>query len=260
MNMRSIWSGSISFGLVNIPIKLYSASKDKGVSFNLLHKSDFSPIRFARVCKNDGQEIPYEEIVKGYQYQKGDYIVLADEDFEKVNQKKTKSVEISGFVNIEEIDTIYFEKPYYLEPVKGAEKPYVLLREALNRSKKVGIGKFVLRNKEHLVLVKPYGQGLVLDQMRFQDEISKISSLNLPEGAKIQDKEIELAIALIDQLSQSFLPDQYKDTYEEDLEELIQEKIEGKVPAVRGKAPEPTPVKDLMQTLKQSLEQARAKE
>lgn len=257
--MRSIWSGSISFGLVNIPIKLYSASKERKISFNLLHKEDFSPIRFARVCRADGQEIPYEDIVKGYQYQKGDYIVLEEEDFEKVDQKKTKSIEISGFVDLDEIDPIYFEKPYFLEPTKGAEKAYVLLREALKKTQKVGLGKFVLRNKEHLAVVKPFQQGIILNQLRFQDELSNISGLNMPEKAKVAEKEIDLAIALIEQLSQSFQPEQYTDTYTQDLEELIQEKVEGKVPAVKGKAPEPTPVKDLMTVLKQSLEQAKTK-
>lgn len=257
--MRAIWSGAISFGLVNIPIKLYSASEERALHFNLLHKTDFPPpVRFARVCRADGQEIPYEEIVHGYQYQKGDYIVLADEDFEKANQKKTKSISISGFTNLIEIDSIYFEKPYFLEPTRGAERPYALLREALTKTNKVGLGKFVLRNREHLVIVKPFGHGLLLNQLRFQEELKKISALKIPEITEVGRQEIDMAISLIEQLSQPFQPQKYKDEYTAELEDVIRQKAEGKIPAIKGTAPEPTPAKDLMTVLMRSLEQARS--
>lgn len=257
--MRSIWSGSISFGLVNIPIKLYTASKERTLSFNLLHKKDFSPIRFARICRVDGREIPEEEIVKGFEYRKGDYIIVDDEDFEKVDLKKTKMIEISGFVDLKEIDTVYFEKPYFLEPAKGAEKPYVLLREALLRTGKVGLGKYVLRNKEHLGIIKPMGNGIILNQLRFQEELSDIPDLKFSEKSNATIAEIKLAVALIEQLKSQFKPQEYKDEYTEELTKMIQLKAEGKVPAVKGTAPEPTPVKDLMAVLKESLEKSRVK-
>src|SRR5215211_1486354 len=142
--MRALWTGSLSFGLINIPMKLYSATQEHGLNFDMLHKKDLSPIRYARICKADGKEIPYKDIVKGYEYQKGDYVVLVEEDFKRANIKKTKSIEMIEFTKESEINPLYYEKPYYLEPDKGADKAYVLLREALLKSKKVGIAKFVL--------------------------------------------------------------------------------------------------------------------
>jgi DNA end-binding protein Ku len=153
--MRAIWSGALSFGLVNIPVKLYSATAGMGLDLTMLHKKDISPIRYARICRADGKEIPYEDIVKGYEYQKGDYVILTDEDFKKASVEKTKAIEIESFVKESEIDPIYFEKPYYLEPEKGAQKAYALLRESLKKSKKIGLAKFVLRNREHLAAIRP---------------------------------------------------------------------------------------------------------
>lgn len=257
--MRSMWSGSISFGMVNIPIKLYSPVKSNELSFNLLHKSDYSPIRYAKICRADGHEIAQEDIVKGFQYQKGDYVVLTDEDFEKADPKKTKSIEIVSFVNEDEIDSIYFEKPYYIEPEKVAKKAYALLRIALEKSKKVAVGKFVLKNREHLVIIKPYKNGIVLDQIRFEDDIDDMSELNISD-VETNKKELELAMAIIKQLSAPFKPSQFKDTYREEMEDIIEKKIEGKVPAVETHAPEPTTMKDLMSALKESLEKAQKPE
>lgn len=257
--MRAIWSGSLSFGLVNIPVKLYSGSESRaGIELNMLHKKDLSPIRYARICREDGQEVPFDEIVKGYEYQKGDYVVLTDEDFAEANVKRTKSVEIVEFVHEEEIDTRYFEKPYYLEPDRGADKPYALLREALKKSKKVAVAKFVLRNREHLAVVKPLGKVIVLNQMRFPSDIREPAGLKLPEESAT-DQEIKMALALIDQLTQPFIAEDFHDTYTEEIEKLIEAKVKGKKPAPAGKAPEDTKVKDLMATLKASLEAEQAK-
>ena len=159
--MRSIWSGALSFGLINIPVRLYSGTEEHALSFDLLHKKDLSPIRYARICKEDGKEIPYQDIVKGYEYQKGEYVVVTEEDFKAVDMEKTNAIEIVQFTPKSEIDAIFYEKPYFLEPGKGADKPYALLRETLQRSKKVGVVKFVFRNREHLGIIEPYGNAII---------------------------------------------------------------------------------------------------
>lgn len=256
--MRAIWSGSVSFGLVNIPVKLYSATNSKTLELDMLHKKDLSPIRYAKVCRKDGHEIPYEEIVKGYEYEDGDYIVLSNEDFEKANVRKTKTIDIVDFAKEQEIDPIFFEKPYYLEPEKGAAKAYILLREALKKSKKVGIAKFVIRNREHLGIVKPEGDILVLNQMRFQEEIRR-PELKIPKE-DVSEKEISMALAFIDQLTEPFKPDEYKDTYMEELKKLIEEKSRGKTPKPKGALPKPTEVDDLMAALKKSLEREKQRQ
>ena len=254
--MRTMWTGSLSFGLVNIPVKLYNGTQDNRISFDMLHKTDLSPIRYARVCKEDGQEVPYDEIVKGYEVSKGDYIVLDDKDFERANVKATKTIDIISFADIEDVDPIYYEKPYYLEPDKGADKAYAMLREALKKSGKVGITKFVLRNREHLAMVRPSGDMLVLNQMRFADEIKSAGGLKMPKDATVTDKEIDMAIMLIDQLATPFNADDYFDTYQKEIERVIDEKSEGKVPEVHGELPKKKTgeVKDLMSLLKASLQ------
>ncbi len=253
--MRALWTGTLNFGLINIPMKLYSATEDHDLNFDMLHKKDLSPIRYARICKSDGQEIPYKDIVKGYQYQKGDYVILVEEDFKRANLKKTKSIEIVDFVDANEIDPIYYEKPYYLEPGKGADKAYVLLRESLKKSKKVGIAHFVLHHREHMAVIKPHEHLLVLDQLRYNAEIKKPAQLHIPESAKISKQEVAMALKLIEQLSTHFHPEEYHDTYTEELKEIIEEKTKGKKPRIsKEKAPKITNVKDIMQMLKESLE------
>ncbi len=253
--MRSIWTGSVSFGLVNIPVRLYSATSGTGLDFSLLHKKDLSPIKYSRVCQNEGKEVPYVDIVKGYEYQKGEYVVIDDADFERASAKKTRTIDITEFVQEEEIDPLYYEKPYFLEPEKGAAKSYALLREALGQSHKVAIAKFVLRNREHLALIKPEGQVLALVQMRFQSELRTPSGLNLPARDEAKGREVQMALALIDQLTENFSPEDYHDTYTEELEKVIEAKLAGKQPAKLGQAPRPVQVGDLMAALKASLEQ-----
>ena len=254
--MRAIWSGSISFSLVNIPIKLYSATAGERISFDLLHAKDLSPIRYAKVCKAEGEEVAYQDIVKGYEYQKGAYVVMEDEDFEKANARKRSTIDIISFVDETQIDTIYYEKPYYLAPEKGSDKAYAVLRAALIKAKKVAVARYVLRSKEKLAVLKAEGDVIILNQMRYHDDIRDFQELDLPKIA-VEKDEVELALTLIDRLTRPFEPQDYDDTYKHELLRIIQDKIEGRRPAARGEAPKPTPVGDLMSTLKESLEQVQ---
>jgi DNA end-binding protein Ku len=255
--MRSIWSGAISFGLIHIPVKLYSAIQESTLDLDMLRKQDLCPIRYARVCRDTGEEVPYQDIVKGYQYRKGDYVILEDEDFKRANVRKTQTIDIVEFVDRSEIDPKLLSKPYYLEPTKQARKAYALLREGLKRTGKVGIGKFVLRNREHLVALRAEEELIVLDQMRFASEVRKAEGLDLPDKDEATNRELEVAIKLIDQLTDPFKPEEFRDTYREELERVIKEKAEGKVPTERGEKPIPTEVPDLMAKLKESLDHAR---
>lgn len=257
--MRAIWSGAINFGLVNIPVKLYSGTISNAIDFDMLDKHDNAPIRYARISTTSGKEIPYENIVKGYKYNGEDYIVITKEDFEKVNVEKTKTIDIVDFVKEVEIDSVYYEKPYFLEPDKSAAKSYALLREALLKSKKVGIALFVLRNKEHLGIIKPYGELIVLNQIRFEQELRKPDELNLPKLKEIKGKELEMALALIDQLTSKFKPENYKDIYTDELMKMIEKKAKGEIVKPQGKKRKAGEVKDLMTLLKASLKNTRKK-
>lgn len=256
--MRPIWTGSVSFGLVNIPVNMFSGSNPrKGIDLDMLHKEDHSPIRYARICRKDGEEVPWENIVKGYEYQDGDYIVLTKKDLEAADVKKTKTIDIEQFVAETEIDVRYFEKPYYLEPVKGGEKAYALLREALERSAKVALATWVFHEREHLGIIKPVGKALVLDQMRFPSDLRNGADLNLPSDKIITDKEVEVALALIQQQTKHFIAEDYHDTYTEELEDLIEQKVKGHKPkAKHEKQGKTTEAKDLMASLKASLKKS----
>ncbi len=259
--MRPLWSGSIAFGLVNVPIKLYSATvSDHGVNLDMLHKSDLSPIRYARICKADGKEVAWKDIVKGYEIGDGQYVPITEADLKQASSKKSSAIEIDQFVAVEEIDSVYFDKPYYLTPDKGAARAFNLLRQALEKSKKVGVAKFVFRNREHLVIIKPYYDLLVLNQLRFQEEIRSIADFDLPEKEKVTAREMEMAIALVNQLTQEFDPSQYKDTYTAELRDMIKNKSKGKLPVPKAaKAAKPTKVVDLFETLKASLKPTKEK-
>lgn len=251
--MRALWSGSISFGLVNIPVKLYSGSESHGLDLDMLRRKDLSPIRYARIAKVDGKEVPWEEIVKGYEYEDGDYVILDPEDFEKANVEKTNTIDIESFTEETEIDTIYYDKPYYLEPQKGSLKAYALLRKALKQSGMVGIGTFVLRNREHIGVIKSYEDLLVLNQLRYHDEIRDHSTLKLPEENLVQEEEMKIAQKLIKQLTKKFKPEKYKDTYIVDLKKVIEAKAKGKELKRPKKVEEKGEVADLMSLLKKSL-------
>lgn len=250
--MRAIWSGAIGFGLVNIPIKIYSAIQGSELDLDMLDKKDHSNIRFQRVNEKTGKEVPWANIVKGYNLD-GRYVVLTEEDFEKVRPEKNKLITITEFVDEAEIDTMYYETPYYLAPDKNGVKAYNLLREALEQSGKVGMGTYVLRNKENIGLIKPYENVLVLNKIRFNEEIRNPEELDI-KAAKSKPAELKMAIALINQLSGDFDIAQYKDTYSDELLKLIKIKAKGK------KIPTPhlrvvhSRSKDLMEQLKASLD------
>jgi len=256
--MRAIWKGNISFALVSIPISLFSATRRNELSFHHLHKKDMSPVSYKRFCDTEGVEVLWEEITKGYEYEKGQYVEITDEDLDKADVELTKTIQIVEFVQEEEIDPIYFEKPYYLEPQKGGERAYALMRDALAESKKVGIAKVVLKSREHLAAVKSIRDMMTLQTMRFAHEIVDAGSLNLPQKTEISKKEMDLAHMLIDSMSDKFDPGKYKDDYYDKVLEIIQMKIAGvspQVPAAKG--PAPTKVVDLMEVLKQSLTETK---
>lgn len=259
--MRALWSGVLSFGLINIPIKLYSATAGVKIQFNYLHKTDLSPIRYAKICKKDGKELSQKDLVKGYEYEEGDYIVLTDTELKKFDLKRSETVDVLAFVKESEIDTIYFEKPYYLEPDKGASKAYALLLESLKKSKKVGVAKFIVHTREHLGIIKPEDNLIVLEQMRFEDEIESPAKLNLPKHENIRTKELSMATSFIDHLSEHFNAKDYKDTYKKELEKLIMTKKKGHKPILKEdtELPHPSKSADLMALLKESLEKAKVR-
>jgi DNA end-binding protein Ku len=259
---RAIWKGSISFGLVNIPIALYPATKREELKFRLLRKSDLSPVSYKRVAEKDGKEVPWDQIVKGYEYEKGKYVVLKDEDFERVDVEATQTVDIQDFVELDEIDPIFFYKPYYLEPQKGGDKAYVLLRDALKDSNKVGVAKVVIKTREYLAGVKPEDGALVLELMHFADELADMSNLHIPKKVEVGKREMTMAKSLIDSMSSKWEPQKYKDDYREALMEVIEEKVEAggkEIEEKPRKAPKPTKVIDLVSVLQKSLEETGAK-
>jgi DNA end-binding protein Ku len=252
--MRSIWSGTISFGLVNIPVKLLSAVEQEGINFDMLSKKDMAPIRYARIDTKTGKEVPWKEIVKGYEYAKGKYVVVDEKDFERASPEKSKSIDIGQFVKEDEIDTILFEKPYYVIPGKGAEKSYRLLIKALEETKSVGIAEFMLRNRVHVCALKAYDDILLLNQMRYQDEIRALPEVE-GKNVRISPKEVQLAVKLIEQLTENFDPSAFKDNYINELEKIIKAKAAGKnIKIVSEPKKSTATVKDLMSVLKQSLE------
>jgi DNA end-binding protein Ku len=252
--MRSIWSGSISFGLVNIPVKLGSAIEStKELDFDMLSKKDMAPIRYARIDTETGKEVAWKDIVKGYQYAKGKYVVITDEDFAKASPEKSKTIDLIQFVKEEEIDPIYYDKPYYITPDKGASKSYQLLLKALEESGTVGLAEFMLRNRMHICVIKPYNGVLLINQLRYDEEVREVPEVTKSE--KITQKEVQLAVKLIDQLTEKFDPAAFKDTYVAELKKVIKAKAAGKNIRIADEPKKPTgTVKDLMEELKKSLE------
>jgi DNA end-binding protein Ku len=259
---RAIWKGSISFGLVNIPIALYPATRREEFKFRLLRKSDLSPVSYKRVAEKDGKEVPWDQIVKGYEYEKGKYVVLKDEDFERVDLEATQTVDIQDFVDQEEIDPIFFYKPYYLEPQKGGDKAYALLRDALKDSNKVGIAKVVIKTRQYLAGVKPEDGVLLLELMHFADELADPGKLHVPKKTEVGKREMNMAKSLIDSMSSKWNPEKYRDDYREALMEVIEEKVEAggkEIEEKPKKARKPTNVIDLVSVLQKSLEQTGTK-
>jgi DNA end-binding protein Ku len=258
--MRPLWTGSLTFGLVNIPVRLHSAVQGKErVSFRLLHKTDLAPIRYERVCQKEGEAVDWKDIVKGYEYTKGKFVVLTDDDFKAASIESSKTIEIMDFVNATEIDPRYFETPYYVAPAKGGEKAYALLREAIKRTGMVGIGKITMRtNALHLSGVKAVGDALVLEIMRFADEVVDVGDFSFPSNEGVRPQELQMAQQLVENLSQSFDPGKYTDDYHDNLMKIIRAKMKGK----KIEVPEPeeresTQVVDLMARLQESLEMGK---
>jgi DNA end-binding protein Ku len=256
--MRPIWTGSISFGLINIPVKLFSAVQESSLDLDMLDSKDHANIKFKRVNENTGKEVDYANIVKGYKLDDG-YVILEAEDFEAADAVKTKMIEIINFVDEREIDSLYYEQPYYLEPDKAAMKAYALLRDALASSGKVGVTTFVLRNKEGLAILKPYKNVIVLNRIRFSQEIREPSELKLPPVSAAKSKEMDMANKLIEQLTEEFDIEEYKDTYTAKLLKRIKAKSKGK----KVTAPKMKVVHkqsdDLMEMLKASLAGKKSK-
>jgi DNA end-binding protein Ku len=254
--MRAIWKGSISFGLVNIPIALYPATRKEELKFRLLRAKDLSPVNYKRVAEKDGKEVPWGEIVKGYEYEKGKFVVLNDKDFQRVDLEATQTVDIQDFVDLDEIDPMYFYKPYYLEPQKGGDKAYVLLREALADGKKVGIAKVVIKTRQYLAGVKALKNALVLELMHFADELLDAEKLNVPKKLEVGKREKEMADALVKSMSSKWDPEKYKDDYRDALMEVIEEKVESGGKEIEEKPKEKKPstkVIDLVAVLQESL-------
>jgi DNA end-binding protein Ku len=263
---RAIWSGSISFGLLNVPVKLYSAVSKQTVRFRELREDDGARIRHKRVAESDGKEVPYEKIVKGYEYAPDQYVVLGRDELAELDPKKTRAIEIQDFVDLDDIDPIYFEQPYYLGPDKGAERAYALLVQAMREARKVAIARFVLRNKEHLAAIRPMGDVLTLTTMRFHDEVSSPQDLDgevfeEAKPKKPEKRELEMAKQLIESLTSDFKPNQYRDEYREELLDLLERKAAGKeVVSAPTEEPQPTKAPDLMAALEESLAAVRGEE
>ena len=265
---RAIWKGSISFGLVSIPVGLFSAETRDEISFRQLDKRNLSPVGYKKYNKQNGQEVELEDIVKGYEYDSDRYVLISDEDLKRANPEKTQTVDITDFVDLESIDAEYYDKPYYLAPLKKNAKAYALLREALKRSGKVGVAKVVIRSREYLAAVIPHGDVLVLEILRYPHEIRAVDDLEVPgdnlEKLGVTDREVKMAEMLIDGMTAEWDPSKYKDTYRDDLMALIEKKIETGQTEVLDETPveteheEPRGVIDIMALLKKSVEATKA--
>jgi DNA end-binding protein Ku len=256
---RSIWRGAISFGLVNVPVKLYSAVSKKTVRFNQLHESDNSRIQLKRFCADEDQEVPFEEIVKGYEISPGRYVVITPEELENLDPKKTRSIDIEDFVDLDEIDPLFYEHPYYLAPDTGAAKPYKLLLEALRETNKVAIARVVIRSKEYLTAIRPAGNVLTMETMLFADELIDPGDLDeLPdEDVRATEREVDMARQLIESLATGFDPTKYRDEYRERVLDLIERKASGEEVAIPAEPEAPAAVPDLMAALEASLAAAK---
>lgn len=253
--MRPVWKGSISFGLVSIPVALLNASRQEELKFRLLRSGDLSPVNYKRVAQADGKEVPWAKIVKGYEYEKGRFVVLKDEDFKRVDLEATDTIDIVDFVDFGEINPVYFYKPYYLEPQRGGGPAYGLLREVLARTNKVGIAKVIIRTRQHLAAVKANGPLLVLDLMRFEDELVAPSAVKLSPAKKVGAREVKMATTLVNEMSEKWNPRRYTDDYRSALLKLIEKKIKSGGKELPKKQPDRTAtnVVDLLAVLQESL-------
>ena len=255
---HAIWSGAINFGLVTIPVKLFTAGRTDELSFNMLHAKDEGRIKYERVCSVDGKPVPWDEIVKGYEYEKGQYVVLTDDDFKKVNPEATQSVDIMEFVDLDQINPMYFDKPYYLEPTKQGRHAYALLREALSKANKVAIARVVLRTKEYIAAVRPVEEALTLELMHWASEIVEATTLDLPTSENLPEAEMKMAKMLIDTMTvDAFEPEKFTNRYHDELLAMIDARANGKELPKAKKAPARAKVVNLMDVLAQSLEESK---
>jgi DNA end-binding protein Ku len=262
---RPIWQGSINFGLVNIPVGLYSAEADSSIDFDLLDRRDFSRVRYRRVNEKTGREVPWDEIVKGYEYKEGEYVALTDDDFLKANVEATQSIDILDFVDGADIGPIYFDKPYYLAPLKNGQRAYALLREVMKRTGKVGIATVVIRSRQHLAALLVDGPMLILNLLRFPHELRDPSALEVPEAAARSNQELKMAEQLVETMAGKWDPKKYRDEYHEDILRMIDKKIKSGQTKVIETAEPARPLRrqgkvvDIMHLLRQSMEQADKK-
>ncbi|MEY2409977.1 MAG: end-binding protein Ku [Verrucomicrobiota bacterium] len=259
--MRPIWKGSISFGLINIPVSLFPATRREELKFRLLRAGDLSPVNYKRVAEADGKEVPWDQVVKGYEYEKDKFIVLKEEDFQRVDVEATQTVDIIDFVALSEINPMFFHKPFYMEPTKAGSKAYVLLRETLRDTGKVGVAKVVIKTRQYLAAVKPTGNALLLELMHFANELIEPDQLHLPAKADVRKSELEMAKALVNQLTDKWEPSRYKDEYRSALLDLIDKKVAsgGRMPKTAKAPKEPTGnMIDLAEVLRRSLGEATA--
>jgi DNA end-binding protein Ku len=256
--MRPIWKGAISFGMVTIPVKLYTATEQKDVRFRLLHAKDGAPIREQRICTRDGEEVEWKDLVRGYEVAKGEFVVIGPEEIEEVKPESASTIDIGDFVELTEIDPIYFEKSYFLEPTDVGAKPFTLLRRALEETGRVAIARVIIRAKERLATIRGYDGTMILETMFWPDEIRSTGTLDLPEGksAEVRSKELQMAHSLVENLSDRFRPDEYQDRYRIALQELIERKMAGEKRATKRRKPQPKVV-DLMEALEASLAKSR---
>ena len=254
--MAAIWKGAVTFGLVNIPVEVKTAVRDDHISFRMLHKPDMSPIKYERLCQEEGEPVPWNEIVKGYEYEKGKFVVVTDDDFKAAAVESSRTLDIIDFVKQEEIDPRYFETPYFLVPAKGGEKAYALLRAAMQNADAVGIGKIIIRTKQHLAGIKVVGDALVMEIMRFSNELVDPAEYTFPEAGMVRPQELQMAEMLVANLTEQFSPDKYTDDYREKLMKVIKDKMKGKkIKYEEPEEEEDTGVLDLMSRLRESLEQ-----
>lgn len=256
---RALWKGAISFGLVNIPVELHTAVRDNRPRFRMLHADDKSPIKFERVCAREGKPVAWDDLVKGYEYEKGRFVVLTKEDFQAAALEKSRTVDILDFVKAEEIDDRFFETPYYVLPSKGGERAYALLREAIRTSGRTGIAKIILRSTQHLAALEVIGNALVLTMMRFADELADLSSYRFPDASGVRKQELEMATTLVESLAAEWEPDKYTDDYRDNLMKVIRAKMKGRTAKLTpAEEPQSAEVIDLMERLRQSLQQGGA--
>lgn len=260
---RSLWKGAISFGLVHIPVEMYPAVREHGLDLTMLDRRDFSPVGFKRYNKSNDKEVSWDDIVKGYEYTDGEYVVLSEEDLRQANPEATGTIDILAFVDADDVPLLYYEQPYYLAPGKGGDKVYALLRETLRKAGKIGIATVVIRVKQHLAALVCVGDTIVLNTLRFADEIRATDDLKIPttsaKTAAVSDKELKMAMALVEGMSEEWKPEQYEDTYRDDVLALVEKKVKAKetktitMPGKEAARPAPSNVVDLVALLQQSI-------